>query len=154
MKMKLNFSGMAILMDQLAKSEMWAIYLMASRQEMTDEVTKSDLVRIICVLCKNLDWIEKDSNPIDSSTSIPNSAMKMKLNFGGMAILMDELSKSEMWAIYLMASGQEMTDKVTKADLVRIICVLCKNLDWIEKDNNPIEIMNTVLAQHTFALFF
>ena len=46
--------------------------------------------------------------------------MKMKLNFSGMAILMDELAKSEMWAIYLMASGQEMTDQVTKSDLVRI----------------------------------
>ena len=107
--MNLNFSGMAILMDKLTKSEMYAIYLMASGQEMTDQVTKSDLVRIICVLCKSLDWIENDCNPMDSTTA--NCAMKMKLNFGGMAILMDKLSKSEMWAIYLMASGQEMTDK-------------------------------------------
>ena len=56
----------------------------------------------------------------------------MKLNFSGTAFLVAELTKSEMFAIYLMGFDKEMPDQVTKADLVRIICVLCKKLDWIE----------------------
>ena len=58
----------------------------------------------------------------------------MKLNFSGMAFLVAELTKSEMWAIYLMGLDKEMPDQVTKADLVRIIRVLCKKLDWIEME--------------------
>ena len=61
-------------------------------------------------------------------------ALKMKLNFSGMAFLVAELTKSEMWAIYLMGFDKEMPDQVTKADLVQIIRVLCKKLDWIEVD--------------------
>ena len=64
-------------------------------------------------------------------------ALKMKLNFRGMAFLVDKLTKSEMWAIYLMGFDKEMPDQVSKADLVKIICVLCKRLDWIEVD--PVE---------------
>ena len=56
----------------------------------------------------------------------------MKLNFNGMAFLVTELTKSEMWAIYLMGFDKEMPDQVKKADLVKIIRVLCKKLDWIE----------------------
>ena len=133
---------MAILMDELTKSEMWAIYMMASGEEMTDQVSKTDLVRIICVLCKKLDWVE-NHNSFNYLPQEAKSTMEMKLNFRGMAILMDALSKSEMWAIYLMASGQEMTDKVSKADLVRIICVLCKNLDWVEQGDKQIELITT-----------
>ena len=54
-----------------------------------------------------------------------------------MAFLVDKLTKSEMWAIILMGFDKEMPDQVTKADLVRIIRVLCKRLDWIEVD--PVE---------------
>ena len=61
----------------------------------------------------------------------------MKLNFRDMAFLVDKLTKSEMWAIYLMGFDKEMPDQVSMADLVRIICVLCKRLDWIEVD--PVE---------------
>ena len=53
----------------------------------------------------------------------------MKLNFSGMAYLVAELTKSEMWAIYLMGFEKEMPDQVTKADLVKIIHVLCKKLN-------------------------
>ena len=60
--------------------------------------------------------------------------MKMKLNFSAMAYLVAELTKNEMWAIYVMGCGKEMPDQVTKSDLVRIIHVLCKKLDWIEVD--------------------
>ena len=69
------------------------------------------------------------------------SAVMMKLNFEGMQILMEELQQQERWAIYLMGQGKEMTDVVTKSNLTRIICVLCKKLNWIEEDmeseNNP-----------------
>ena len=58
----------------------------------------------------------------------------MKLNLSGMAFLVAELTKSEMFAIYLMGFDKEMPDQVTKADLVKIIRVLCKKLDWIEVD--------------------
>ena len=58
----------------------------------------------------------------------------MKLTFEAMQTLMDELQQNEMWAIYLMGLGKEMTDKVTKTDLTNIIRVLCKNLEWIEGD--------------------
>ena len=126
--MKLNFSGMAILMDELTKSEMWAIYMMASGEEMTDQVSKTDLVRIICVLCKKLDWVE-NHNSFNYLPQEAKSTMEMKLNFRGMAILMDALSKSEMWAIYLMGLGQEIPDKVTKFDLIKIIHLLCKKLE-------------------------
>ena len=61
--------------------------------------------------------------------------MKMRLNFSAMAYLVAELTKNEMWAIYVMGCGKEMPNQVTKADLVRIICVLCKKLDWIEMDH-------------------
>ena len=56
----------------------------------------------------------------------------MKLTFEAMQTLMEELQQNEMWAIYLMGQGKEMTDKVTKTDLTNIIRVLCKNLKWIE----------------------
>ena len=56
-----------------------------------------------------------------------------------MAFLVAELTKSEMWAIYLMGFEKEMPDQVTKADLVRIIRVLCKKLNWIEAD--PVEVV-------------
>ena len=41
-------------------------------------------------------------------------AVKMKLNFEAMQILMGKLQQNQMWAIYLMASGKEMTDNVAK----------------------------------------
>ena len=58
--MKLNFQGMQILMEELQPQERWAIYLMCQGKEMTDVVTKSNLTRIINVLCKKLNWIEED----------------------------------------------------------------------------------------------
>ena len=57
---------------------------------------------------------------------------------------MDKLTKSEMWAIYLMGFEKEMPDQVTKADLVRIIRVLCKRLDWIEVDPAEAETQKSV----------
>ena len=64
-----------------------------------------------------------------------DSELKMKLNFSGMAFLVAELTKREMFAIYLMEFDKEMPDQVTKADLVRIIHVLCKKLNWIDQDH-------------------
>ena len=54
---------------------------------------------------------------------------------------MEELHQNEVWAIYLMGQGKEMTDAISKADLTRIIYVLCKKLNWTEEQkdcaNNP-----------------
>ena len=59
----------------------------------------------------------------------------MKLNFDAMQFLMGELQQQQMWVLYLMGIGKEMTDAVTKVDLTKIINVLCKKLNWIEEDN-------------------
>ena len=42
------------------------------------------------------------------------SAVRVKLNFEAMQILMRELQQTEMWAIYLMGQGKAMPDTVTK----------------------------------------
>ena len=42
--------------------------------------------------------------------------------------LMKELQPSEMLAIYLMASGAEMSENVTKLNLMSVISLLCKKL--------------------------
>ena len=55
---------------------------------------------------------------------------------------MEELNQSEMLAIYLMGLGQEIPDKVTKFDLIKIIHLLCKKLDWIDEDEKPMEETN------------
>ena len=73
----------------------------------------------------------------------------MKLNFNGMAFLVTELTKSEMWAIYLMGCEREMPDQVTKADLVRIIHVLCRKLEWIEMD--PVEALTQKSGDNFFS---
>ena len=64
-KMKLNIQGMQILMGELQQNEIWAIHLMSHGKEMTDNVTKVDLSRIISVLCKILNWIEDDDDSKD-----------------------------------------------------------------------------------------
>ena len=64
------------------------------------------------------------------------SPVKMKLTFEAMQTLMEELRQNEMWVIYLMGLGKEMTEKVTKTDLNNIIRILCKNLKWIGKCSN------------------
>ena len=56
----------------------------------------------------------------------------MKLTFGAMQILVKELQENEIWAIYLIGLGQDMPEKVTKSNLINIIKVLCKNLKWID----------------------
>ena len=38
-----------------------------------------------------------------------------------------------------MGLGQEIPDKVTKFDLIKIIHLLCKKLDWIDEDEEPME---------------
>ena len=71
---------------------------------------------------------------------------------------MEELQQKEMWAIYLMAQGKEMTDAVTKVDLTRIILILCKKLSWIEEHqdckNNPMTTSNNKKNEKQFDLNF
>ena len=64
--------------------------------------------------------------------------MKSKLKFTALATVTVELTRSEIIAIDLMASGKDMTNQVTKTDLVRIIFVLCKDLDWIEEEEEDL----------------
>ena len=74
----------------------------------------------------------------------------MKLNFSGMAFLVAELTKREMFAIYLLEFDKEMPDQVTKADLVRIIHVRavqeggCEESSELQTDmhhSNPLQIV-------------
>ena len=60
--------------------------------------------------------------------------MKISLKFHAMSILMAELQETQMWAIYQLSLGQDVPDSVTKNDLMKIIELLLKQLDWIEKD--------------------
>ena len=78
----------------------------------------------------------------------------MKLNISGMAFLVAELTKSEMFVIYLMWFDKEMPDQVTKADLVRIICVLCKKLNWIEQDHAEVLTPNSGNGKAVYSLEF
>ena len=74
------------------------------------------------------------------------SAVKMKLNFDAMQFLMGELQQKQMWALYLMGIGKEMTDIVTKVDLTKIIYVLCKKLNWMEEDNEELDARTQALS--------
>ena len=65
--------------------------------------------------------------------------LKVKLKFNVINILVKELNQSEMWAIYLMGLGKEMPDTVTKFDLIKIIHLLSKKLEWIDEDEEPID---------------
>ena len=76
--------------------------------------------------------IENNNISVTQSHRANKCGFKMKLNFCGMAHLVAELTLSEMWAIILLEFYKEMPDRVTKADLVKIIRVLCKKLNWIE----------------------
>ena len=51
---------------------------------------------------------------------------------------MKELQQNELWAIYLMGLEKDMPEKVTKANLTNIIRVLCKNLNWIEANQETL----------------
>ena len=62
--------------------------------------------------------------------------MKFSLKFNAMSFLMAKLEETQMWAIYQLSLGQDMPDSVTKNDLIKIIELLLKQLDWIEKDES------------------
>ena len=65
--------------------------------------------------------------------------MKIKLKFKALSVLMAGLQDTQMWVIYQMASGGNLSDSVTKADLIKIIAFLFKQLDWIEDTADSIE---------------
>ena len=60
MKLKLNFQAMQILTSELTSNEMWAIYLMGQGEDLPESVAKTDLTKIIVVLCTRLKWIRED----------------------------------------------------------------------------------------------
>ena len=59
-------------------------------------------------------------------------ALKMSLKLPVIEMLTAELESRQMLAIYLMDSGREMTESVTKSDLTGIILYLCQRLGWTE----------------------
>ena len=59
----------------------------------------------------------------------------MKLKAKVMQILVADLQPNLIGAFYIMSSGLEMPDTVTKTDLTNIISFLCKKLDWVEELN-------------------
>ena len=66
----------------------------------------------------------------------------MKLKDWAIEILMADLGascQSSMLAIYLMATGGDMSENVTKLDLTKIIFVLCKQLDWVADNGSCTE---------------
>ena len=65
--MKLKFSAIQILVAELMPDEMGVIYLMGLQKDMPENVTKTVFTNIITFLCKQLDWIEKDEEIIETS---------------------------------------------------------------------------------------
>ena len=65
----------------------------------------------------------------------------MKLNSEAKQTLLQELSQSELWTLYLMELGIEiLPDDLIKMstlvkDLMRIVKVLCKNFNWIDQED-------------------
>ena len=65
--------------------------------------------------------------------------MKINLKFRALSVLMSGLQDAQMWVIYQMASGNDLSDSVTKMELIKIIEFLFKHLDWIEGTNDSID---------------
>ena len=61
---------------------------------------------------------------------------QIKLKETAIAVLLTELHTSQMIAMYVMASGSEMPESVSKSDLTEIIFVLCRKLDWIKEEKD------------------
>ena len=59
--MELKDSALQILIEELQQpSEMLSIYLMTLGTEMTENVTKVALTKVIYFLCQKLGWIKED----------------------------------------------------------------------------------------------
>ena len=72
--------------------------------------------------------------------------LRMNLKDSATHILFKELQASEMLAIYLMTSGAEMSENVTRLDLSSIISMLCKRIRSNKANNmNAFEDCNSVL---------
>ena len=65
--------------------------------------------------------------------------MKINLKFKALSVLMAGLQDTQKWVIYQIASGKNLPDSVTKADLIKILAFLLKQLDWIEDTVDSIE---------------
>ena len=60
-RMELKDSALQILIEELQHpSEMLSIYLMTLGTEMTENVTKVALTKVIYFLCQKLGWIKED----------------------------------------------------------------------------------------------
>ena len=82
MKFSLKFNAMSFLMAKLEETQMWAIYQLSLGLDVPDSVTKNDLMKIIELLLKQLDWIEKDealrkpTTSLDADTDVPMDSME------------------------------------------------------------------------------
>ena len=96
---------------------------------MPDDVTKQDLIKVISVLCKKLDWIEEEREMNKSSKTGSNYPdMNMKLTLEAIEILSNILEP-------MMSMDKAMPEDVTTKDLTMIIGVLCRKLNW-ENEND------------------
>ena len=65
--------------------------------------------------------------------------LKIKLTKKAFEILTGELEFNQMGALYLMGLGKSIPDNITKLDLLIIIGVLCRHLDWIEEQDDGLK---------------
>ena len=87
-KIKLTSQAIGILTSVLPPSAMGVIYLMGMGMTMPDDVTKHDLIKVISVLCKKMDWIEEEKEMNKSSKTGSNyPEMNMKLTHEAIEIL-------------------------------------------------------------------
>ena len=81
MKIHLKLNAMSILMAELQETQMRAIYLMKFGTYMPSAVTKSDLVKIIAFLLKQLDWIDDVEVPGEPATYVTKVDKVVKNEF-------------------------------------------------------------------------
>ena len=105
-----------------------------------EDVTKQDLIKVISVLCKKLDWIEKEIEMKEKAKAGSNNqSMEMKLTIEAIGILTNILEPNQMGAVYMMAMDKAMPEDVTIEDLTMIISVLCRKLNWVEENEDDFE---------------
>ena len=120
---KLKAQAIQTLVAELKPNKMLPIYLMGLGAPMPDHVTRADLIKIIGFLFLKLDWVED----VNSST--------VKLKSQTAHLLLSELQPNQVLAVYMMGTGTDMPENVTKGDLIKIIGLLCQKLNWTQNED-------------------
>jgi len=68
------------------------------------------------------------------------SVTKLKLHVNAVHKLYAQLHARQMTAMNYIRVGREIPDSITKYDLTEIIAVLCRKLDWVEEEPDPVEV--------------